>query len=458
MLFSFTPTATTAQSIGSLFGPKTTSNSLSTTAGSNIFGGTTTASSVGSIFGRPLNKNPQINEQAKSIEEEAKALDERLVKILETDKLFGDERDDVVRKFNCIQLTFGFGHAIESINESVDIEKSSNKHDQFKTCVYNIRKSVEENNIVCMVFDESYKELKLHSQEIVDALKKVFKITDNSIEVRLDSMYATSDSQTCQDFHIRKGDSSDLSGHKDIIAAKVIVDYMEKMFTETSLLGEVNAGKEALQKLKMVKCYEQKSWTDEDVDLYQKQVPEGMPVKIWETAVLGNPDPHRLLPCPIQGFEELKKRINIQTCQMRIQETKLQSLKRDLRDIYVSCDSIQFVLADLLRWRDRYINRLLDICCKMEVCRRQSIPVSIEEQNLRTCIEMLIEKSNTPVIGLRAKINSLQGRIEEILQERESQVERRRCPSDRLNTVDLRELANILIQLQRAIELIAKRL
>ena len=49
----------------------------------------------------------------------------------------------------------------------------------------------------------------------------------------------------------------------------------------------------------------------------------GIDARIWEQAKLDNPDPARMIPVPIVGFDELHQRLRLQEQQANLQQARL---------------------------------------------------------------------------------------------------------------------------------------
>jgi len=50
----------------------------------------------------------------------------------------------------------------------------------------------------------------------------------------------------------------------------------------------------------------------------------GIDARIWEQAKLDNPDPTRMIPVPIVGFDELHQRLRLQEQQTNLHQARLE--------------------------------------------------------------------------------------------------------------------------------------
>ena len=50
----------------------------------------------------------------------------------------------------------------------------------------------------------------------------------------------------------------------------------------------------------------------------------GIDARIWEQAKLDNPDPMRMIPVPIVGFDELHQRLRLQEQQTSLHQSRLE--------------------------------------------------------------------------------------------------------------------------------------
>jgi len=148
-------------------------------------------------------------------------------------------------------------------------------------------------------------------------------------------------------------------------------------------------------------CYDLANTSQQAAELQQKR-PEHVDPKHWAEAVHANPDPDRLVPVPVLGFQALEKRaaaaqqaIAANTALCEKVAAKAQVLGRAAR--------LNDGLADELRQRNAALQlRLLRVAKKAEAARREHFPVVAEERLLAARLRALEAKALKPARDLDA--------------------------------------------------------
>ncbi|KAJ5079834.1 nucleoporin p54 [Anaeramoeba ignava] len=138
---------------------------------------------------------------------------------------------------------------------------------------------------------------------------------------------------------------------------------------------------------------------------YQK--PDNMDETLWNYSLQNNPDPERLVPIQISGFQDLKTRTEQQKSSIDLQKKELENLSElinelktnnefNLKQKYQLCQERQVKLS----------HKLLRVLSKLEVLKRGETPFSEEEENFRNKLQLIEKELNKPD-KFRGKLNQL---------------------------------------------------
>jgi len=132
-----------------------------------------------------------------------------------------------------------------------------------------------------------------------------------------------------------------------------------------------------------------------ELDKYLQQIPPGFD-GIWTGAVKKNPDPIKLVPHPIQGFQQLIQR-------QKMQKTAVGSLSAVLKD-YMS--RLRAIESDILTTHNKYTkcrqiqkqlsHRLLRVLAMQTLIQRYGLMIDEKEEALQCKLENLNAQLNAP--------------------------------------------------------------
>jgi len=114
----------------------------------------------------------------------------------------------------------------------------------------------------------------------------------------------------------------------------------------------------------------------------QHAKPDAVKEEVWKRFVRGNPDPEKLSPCFVLGFEQLQRRVETaQTfCAAFEEDTKKIARRSDL--LVQSSRVNEAQLADLRARTAGLVLRVLRVAKKLELLRAHNLPVHVEERKL----------------------------------------------------------------------------
>lgn len=127
------------------------------------------------------------------------------------------------------------------------------------------------------------------------------------------------------------------------------------------------------------------------------QVPQGMDPALWEQIQKNNPDPSRLVPVQLSGFDELQTRMQQQSA--RIQE-HLQALT-GIERVLAECSDIEKTQCalKLTEFRNRYctlFRRLVQFIGRVWCLLSRGRALRVEENQMKEALEALQKRMNSP--------------------------------------------------------------
>eukprot|EP01088_Endostelium_zonatum_P019813 TRINITY_DN7029_c0_g1_i1.p1 TRINITY_DN7029_c0_g1~~TRINITY_DN7029_c0_g1_i1.p1 ORF type:complete len:255 (+),score=65.16 TRINITY_DN7029_c0_g1_i1:336-1100(+) len=135
--------------------------------------------------------------------------------------------------------------------------------------------------------------------------------------------------------------------------------------------------------------------------------PQAISDELWSQITAANPDPSRLVPVPVKGFEQLYHRLKNQENANKQHEKAIIDFSDRIDSIRSNQENNFHRQYDLCRSRHRDLSRkLVNIMRKIEVMRAGSAPLSLGEENTKARLEVLERELNKPNEG-KAKLNEI---------------------------------------------------
>jgi len=130
--------------------------------------------------------------------------------------------------------------------------------------------------------------------------------------------------------------------------------------------------------------------------------------KLWDQAVMNNPDPQRLVPVQLSGFDELHRRVEMQQERVKLHQEAFSRIESDLSTATSQLSDISGVrLAELRRKYRQQRVRLLKVVCRIDALASRNVPFSSEEVMLRNRLLTIRRTINVPV-SLRERLADLE--------------------------------------------------
>lgn len=405
----------TTSTAPSLFGTGNTGTGLfgASNTGGGLFGGTTTTQSGGLFGGFGTNANTSFGGLGTGASalgtgtslfggafgakpaEQAPSADQQLQQILSSFHavtIFNDERDDILKKWNMVQACWGTGKGYFGPNQHV-VYTNTNPLYRFKGVGYNmIIEADNADGLVKLIFNKKEADLKSQKDTIINGISAILGNKPN-ISVVIDTMQAMNDNQTELWIYVmEKG----VTGSSRKIPAIDLANYLNSPQQKQQL---VNAGVIFIKA-----CV---TPTKSEMDDYLRNPPPGVDIQMWEAAKQDNPDPSKFMPVVINGFTDLKKRMQNQETQTGLHKAFLQKVDKDISDLRKKHASSVAQITDLKQKFLQLQHRILKILVKQECTRKIGYSIQPEEEMLKGRLETLNAHLTNPT--------QFKGQLHEIL-------------------------------------------
>ncbi|XP_030836901.1 nucleoporin p54 isoform X2 [Strongylocentrotus purpuratus] len=385
-------TQTTSSASGFNFGASTSTGGFGAKpGGSSLFGGGgfgQTAPSTSALnFGFGLNTGTTTT-----------SVDNNLVLLaaaLSVPSIYGDERDNLLAKWNQLQAFWGTGSGFVNQNTTVNFSPD-NPFCRFKAVGYSVKPTAKtKDGLVVLHFNKKDTEIRSQQQQMVDSLYRILG-SKPSLSVCVE-------------------DVRPLPNDK----AEVVVYILERLptgatkripSTETFTFFNQASNKQQLGSLGVVHMQPRQALSQAQLEHYLQNPPLGYDPRLWRQAQLDNPDPDRLIPVPLVGFDVIKTRLEYQQQETQQHQARLDLVNKDLERLQEQQNTLQARIAENKRRHLELSHRVLQVMAQQEVQRKQGVSIQLEEEHLRTQHEGLMAELNAPT-QMKARLNEMLSQI-----------------------------------------------
>lgn len=410
-----TTAAATTAATTSPFGQKTAA-----TANTSIFGSTQPAQAQpqASIFSfnKPatqpaaaqpqqqttlLNNTSQLNQtaqpQAPQISQE-----EILVNALINATVYNDERDLILAKWNQLQAYYGTGKVFYQ-NQAIEINKE-NRMNRFKSISYNCKPMYKnENGMVNLILNQKEETVRTNQKNVTDVLHKIFN-NDQSLAVKIDSIKAIEEGTKSEVIFYVEQRVNQMTDEKNIVPSQTVFQHLSKadapavstgMFN--TLKTATNTTKQQLESIGVVNMYPLVGLSDEQVKKYLDTPPVGLNPSLWDLAKKNNPNPQKLLPVPITGFDEINKRFKLQKQENESQKSTIFGINQKIESLNSRNKLIKSKIEQMKQHNENLEQRILKVIINYEIRRKMGIPLQETERYLFNILESFQIELSSPI-------------------------------------------------------------
>ncbi|CAJ0562561.1 unnamed protein product, partial [Mesorhabditis spiculigera] len=384
-----------------LFGAKPAPFGASTTS-TNLFGAKPAA--TGGLFGAPAQQQPtQMRDTLQTIFQNSNALSRSIT----SPQLFGDERDNIIRRLNQAAAAMGVAEGYWAEGQPPVKYALDGLLCRFVGVAYNsVSHYNDSDGMVSIVIRTPITDFASESQKqnLEDALFRFFGAKPE-IKPHIEAYKVLPENCTEVTFYItQKG--------KGRITSIELCQYLNQNDQKNQLVQQMKVDPERI----VSKC----RMNQQQMIEYLRDLPLGLDQIIWNQAIKSNPDPENLIPVPVRGFDALTQRHENQFAEIAMQNKVLEALgQRSTRN--EAAMSSAWARLEALRTKLQEVSfRLIRaLCAQTEECRFAQ-PIDATEEQIGSVAESLLARLTAPgqvkdkMTSLLAELREMEARQKEI--------------------------------------------
>ncbi|GIY16176.1 nucleoporin p54 [Caerostris extrusa] len=382
--FSFPSLGTTTTTSSFGFGGFGTALTTTTASGFS-FGPTTSAFGGGSLFSTGMGMQQPGMNMAGGMQPQNQGVDNAvtsLVTSLTFPMLYGDERDAIIAKWNQLQASWGTGKGYYNPNAPPVEFTPENPFCCFKAVGYSCLPSAKpEDSLVGIVFNKKDQEIISQQQQVIDALHKCFG-SKPTISVSIDGVKALTEDRTEVVFYLLERLQTGLTRR---IPPAEICTYLEQpnIKAQISTLGVLSVAPKTVP-------------SKEQIQNYLDNPPAGLEPIVWKQSKLDNPDPEKLIPTPLIGFQELSRRTKCQEYETKQHQKRLEIISDDIAELNRNHTTTVAKIAEHKRKLLELQHRVLKVLVHQEITRKMGYAIQADEEQLRIKLEAIQAELSAP--------------------------------------------------------------
>ncbi|CAF0853389.1 unnamed protein product [Didymodactylos carnosus] len=386
----FNTTATTNPPTFGGFGP-----TVNTTMATFPFGGAQPQPTSQPFAGFPsLQPQPQSQfpGQIQQLQQQAYNRDDILITSLTTPHLFSDERDDLILKWNILQVFYGTGKTF-CHQGAYEVDDKSVYH-AFNTYSYSVRpRTRDEDGLVSLIINQKLADVARVKDKFIENLHRLFNNNPNCL-IELEGLSALAEDKTQMLIVVRLKQPGSLLTKK--VKASDVVNHLSPPQPTQSLSTLLtNNAKQHLESMGIVQIFARTDLTDQEYKQYLDSTPAGLTSFIWEQAKKENPKPQMLLPVALIGVKALRDRMKQQAIEYDAQKQELVSIRQQIQSVKDQCETFRLQMKRYQTNLLEYSHRILKATIQFEIRRRLHEPkLTSNEIKLWTSISPLISYSS----------------------------------------------------------------
>ncbi|KAK9736627.1 Nup54 C-terminal interacting domain [Popillia japonica] len=289
--------------------------------------------------------------------------------------IYGDERDNIIKKWNMLQACWGIGKGYYSNNQPPVEYDHTNPFYRFKSVSYSvIPTSQNADGLVKLHFNKKESDLSHQREVLVNGISGILGNKPNLI-VNIEHIKAIS--ETDSEVMISVSEKG-ITGTSRKIYATDLSNFLNQPMQKQQL---TNVG------VSYIGAY--MTPTKEQLDEYLRVPPPGIDLPMWQAAQMDNPNPAKYIPTPMFGFTDLKKRMVCQEYETGLHTAFLQKSSEDILELKKKHTASVAQLTDRKQKLLELQHRVLRILVKQEAARKVGMAFSPDEETLRARLESL---------------------------------------------------------------------
>ncbi|XP_041974381.1 probable nucleoporin Nup54 [Aricia agestis] len=304
--------------------------------------------------------------------------------------VFGDERDQVLAKWNLLQAQWGTGQAYYSRNAPALELNEQNPLCRFKAVGYSrLGGKEDKDGHVALIFNKPEQEIKTNQQSLTTSL---FGLLGNkpNLAVNIESIKGVTENKTQVVIYVVNNAAGGTH-----VGANELSTFLNGAGPRASLSGAACAAVTPVTRP-----------THAMLEQYLATPPPGMDMRLWKQAQADNPDPANYIPVPIIGFSEIKFRAKCQAEEAALQAGWLRRAAETLGELRTRRAASSAALAGLAARLHSLRHTLLQVIARQEVAGRVGVGLTPEEESVRARLQELTSQLSAPPL-YNGRLNEL---------------------------------------------------
>uniref|UniRef100_V5IDF5 Putative nucleoporin p54 strongylocentrotus purpuratus n=2 Tax=Ixodes ricinus TaxID=34613 RepID=V5IDF5_IXORI len=310
--------------------------------------------------------------------------------------VFNDERDAILAKWNQLQAFWGTGKGYFSGQAPPVTFTPDNPFCCFKAIGYSaLPTSKPEDGLVALVFEKRLEDVQPVQTQLVEGLHRVLG-SKPTLSVCVDGLKSLSPDKCELVVYVMERSPS---GAVRRVPSNELATFMDGFSVKPQL---TTLGVQAV----VSKAAPSKDWLKQYLD----NPPCGMDPLLWQQAKLDNPDPDRLIPVPMIGFAELRRRFKLQEHEIKQHQSRLDIIAEDIAELQRQHATTVAKIEEHKRKQSDLNHRVLKVMVHQEVNRKLGFGIQPEEEKLRTILESNLAELSAPT-QFKGRLNELMSQI-----------------------------------------------
>lgn len=327
---------------------------------------------------------------------------DHLMNALVSAQVFNDERDQILAKWNQLQAFYGTGKIFYQ-NMSIDATKD-NRLNRFKTIGYSCKPGYKnEDGLVCLIMNKKEQDVKTTQKNIIETMFKIFN-SDQSLNVKIDSIKQLNDEKTELIFYVEQRLSPVNESLKSKVPAMQIFQHLNKQEAPGGTTGGFMSSlatkptiKQQLDQLGVTSVYPLVGLTDDQIKSYLDKPPAGFDHSLWDQGKKKNPNPKKLLPVQIVGFNEINKRFKLQDQENHAQKISINLINDKIEAMNTRNSIIRNKIEQFKARNEDLEQRILKVLINYEMRRKSGVPMQENEKYLANILDSYDIELNSPI-------------------------------------------------------------
>ncbi|KAH8024928.1 hypothetical protein HPB51_002342 [Rhipicephalus microplus] len=310
--------------------------------------------------------------------------------------VFNDERDNILAKWNQLQAFWGTGKGFFSATAPPVVFTTENPFCRFKAIGYSrLPQAKPEDGLLALLFEKKLEDVQPMQAQLVEGLQRALGNKPN-VAVCVEGLKSLEANRCELVVYVMERAPT---GQTRRFPSNEVVSYLEQATVKPQL---TNMGVHSV----ISKAAATKDW----LKAYLSSPPCGIDSLLWEQAKLDNPDPERLIPVPMIGFAELRRRFKLQEHEIKQHQCRLDAIAEDISKLQIQHSNMIAKIEEHKRKQQNLYHRILKVMVHHEVSRKMGFAIQPEEEQLRTKLESILAELSAPT-QFRGRLNELMSQI-----------------------------------------------